>query len=293
MIKWLVWLQAARITSAINIQLPLAFGSGLAYFVNDSGSVENLLWLFFYGIATQLHIVFLNDWTDRVADSLNEKPTVFSGGSRVLVENKLDPHELRNAGLVFGFLVLIWSTTVAISMIRPHLPLICVIGLSLFWLYSLPPAKLNYRVGGEILQALGVGAVLPIVAFYLNTGTGIETDIAIVLIGYVFLQFAAAVAFTLPDIEADGKAGKGTFAVYFGVKKARVISISCSVVGLIMLRFCGIPAELIMCTSLPLVLILLSLVVIDTQNNIMFTAAMLMSPAIIFAMLFVLYVFSN
>ena len=293
MIKWLVWLQAARITSAINIQLPLAFGSGLAYFVNDSGSVENLLWLFFYGIATQLHIVFLNDWTDRVADSLNENPTVFSGGSRVLVENKLDPHELRNAGLVFGFLVLIWSTTVAISMIRPHLPLICVIGLSLFWLYSLPPAKLNYRVGGEILQALGVGAVLPIVAFYLNTGTGIETDIAIVLIGYVFLQFAAAVAFTLPDIEADGKAGKGTFAVYFGVKKARVISISCSVVGLIMLRFCGIPAELIMCTSLPLVLILLSLVVIDTQNNIMFTAAMLMSPAIIFAMLFVLYVFSN
>ena len=293
MIKGLVWLQAARITSAINIQLPLAFGSGLAYFVNDSGSVENLLWLFFYGIATQLHIVFLNDWTDRVADSLNEKPTVFSGGSRVLVENKLDPHELRNAGLVFGFLVLIWSTTVAISMIRPHLPLICVIGLSLFWLYSLPPAKLNYRVGGEILQALGVGAVLPIVAFYLNTGTGIETDIAIVLIGYVFLQFAAAVAFTLPDIEADGKAGKGTFAVYFGVKKARVISISCSVVGLIMLRLCGIPAELIMCTSLPLVLILLSLVVIDTQNNIMFTAAMLMSPAIIFAMLFVLYVFSN
>lgn len=293
MIKGLVWLQAARITSAINIQLPLAFGSGLAYFVNDSGSVENLLWLFFYGIATQLHIVFLNDWTDRVADSLNEKPTVFSGGSRVLVENKLDPHELRNAGLVFGFLVLIWSTTVAIFMIRPHLPLICVIGLSLFWLYSLPPAKLNYRVGGEILQALGVGAVLPIVAFYLNTGTGIETDIAIVLIGYVFLQFAAAVAFTLPDIEADGKAGKGTFAVYFGVKKARVLSISCSVVGLIILRFCGIPAELIMCTSLPLVLILLSLVVIDTQNNIMFTAAMLMSPAIIFAMLFVLYVFSN
>ena len=293
MIKLLVWLQAARITSAINIQLPLAFGSGLAYFVNDSGSVENLLWLFFYGIATQLHIVFLNDWTDRVADSLNEKPTVFSGGSRVLVENKLDPHELRNAGLVFGFLVLIWSTTVAIFMIRPHLPLICVIGLSLFWLYSLPPAKLNYRVGGEILQALGVGAVLPIVAFYLNTGTGIETDVAMILIGYVFLQFAAAVAFTLPDIEADGKAGKGTFAVYFGVKKARVISISCSVVGLIMLRFCGIPAELIMCTSLPLVLILLSLVVIDTQNNIMFTAAMLMSPAIIFAMLFVLYVFSN
>ncbi len=293
MIKGLVWLQAARITSAINIQLPLAFGSGLAYFVNDSGSVENLLWLFFYGIATQLHIVFLNDWTDRDADSLNEKPTVFSGGSRVLVENKLDPHELRNAGLVFGFLVLIWSTTVAIFMIRPHLPLICVIGLSLFWLYSLPPAKLNYRVGGEILQALGVGAVLPIVAFYLNTGTGIETDIAIVLIGYVFLQFAAAVAFTLPDIEADGKAGKGTFAVYFGVKKARVLSISCSVVGLIILRFCGIPAELIMCTSLPLVLILLSLVVIDTQNNIMFTAAMLMSPAIIFAMLFVLYVFSN
>ena len=293
MIKWLIWLQAARITSAINIQLPLAFGSGLAYSVNDSCSVENLLWLFFYGIATQLHIVFLNDWTDRVADSLNEKPTVFSGGSRVLVENKLDPHELRNAGLVFGFLVLIWSTTVAIFMIRPHLPLICVIGLSLFWLYSLPPAKLNYRVGGEILQALGVGAVLPIVAFYLNTGTGIETDIAIVLIGYVFLQFGAAVAFTLPDIEADGKAGKGTFAVYFGVKKARVLSISCSVVGLIMLRFCGIPAELIMCTSLPLVLILLSLVVIDTQNNIMFAAAMLMSPAIIFAMLFVLYVFSN
>ncbi|MEE3233674.1 MAG: prenyltransferase, partial [Candidatus Latescibacterota bacterium] len=83
--KWLAWLQAARITSAINIQLPLAFGNAIAYSVNNMVAVGNLWWLFLYGIGMQLYIVFLNDWSDRFADALNEAPTMFSGGSRVLV----------------------------------------------------------------------------------------------------------------------------------------------------------------------------------------------------------------
>ena len=82
------WLQAARLPSAVNLQLPLLFGQTLAYATHGAVSAQLCLLLALYGLAMQLFIVFLNDWADRQADDLNETPTLFSGGSRVLVERR-------------------------------------------------------------------------------------------------------------------------------------------------------------------------------------------------------------
>jgi len=291
--KWLAWLQAARITSAINIQLPLAFGHAIAYSVNDMVAVGNLWWLFLYGLGMQLYIVFLNDWSDRFADALNEAPTMFSGGSRVLVQAKLEPKELRNTGLVFGFLVFVWSVALAVFMSRPFLPLLSGVGLGLFWLYSLHPVRMNYRYGGEFLQALGVGGVLPLVAFYFNIGDWIWLKIGGVILGYIFLQLGAAVAFTLPDIEADRKAGKGTMAARFGLKNAVILSYFFSVLGLLVLWFDGITIEWILFPLLPLLLILLKLTKNTTQSNSLFVTIMLISPAITLAIVFIFYVLGS
>ena len=291
--KWIAWLQAARITSAINIQLPLVLGHAIAYSVDDTVAVGNLWWLFLYGIGMQLYIVFLNDWSDRFADALNEAPTMFSGGSRVLVQAKLEPKELRNTGLVFGCLVFVWGVALAVFMSRPFLPLLSGIGLGLFWLYSLYPVRMNYRFGGEFLQALGVGGVLPLVAFYLNTGDWIGPNVGGVILGYISLQLGAAVAFTLPDIEADRKAGKGTMAVHFGAKNALILSYFFSVLGLLVLWFDGIAIEWIIFPLLPLLLILLELTRKTTQSNNLFVTMMLISPAITFAVVFVLYLLGS
>ena len=100
------WLQAARLPSAVNLQLPLLFGQTLAYATYGAVYAQLCLLLALYGLAMQLFIVFLNDWADKQADVLNETPTLFSGGSRVLVERRIEPTTLLRAGLFSGVAVL-------------------------------------------------------------------------------------------------------------------------------------------------------------------------------------------
>ena len=285
-------MQAARILSAVNIQLPLALGYTLAYSRTNIESLGSFWWLSLYGLGMQLYIVFLNDWADRSADILNQRPTIFSGGSRVLVQAKLYPIQLRNAGLVFGCLALIWGIALGIFFSRPLLPMLCLVGLGLLWLYSLYPAKLNYRFGGEVLQALGVGGLLPIVAFYFITGHLLEPDIVGFIFGYYLLQLAAAVAFTLPDVEADKESGKGTIAVHFGVINAVRISFSFSIVGILVLWFNSVNIKTIF---LPLFgLLLMSLIPVKDncwQRSSLFITSMLIFPVITFTVVFILSVF--
>jgi len=283
--------QAARIMSAVNIQLPLALGYTLAYSRTNIESLGSFWWLFLYGLGMQLYIVFLNDWADRSADILNQRPTMFSGGSRVLVQAKLYPTQLRNAGLVFGCLVLIWGIALGIFFSRPLLPVLCLVGLGLLWLYSLYPARLNYRFGGEVLQALGVGSLLPIIAFYFMTGHLLELDIAGLIIGYSLLQLAAAVAFTLPDVEADKESGKGTIAVHFGIINAVRISFSFSIVGILVLWFNNVSVKTIFLPLFGLLLISLLLVRDNSQRNSLLITSMLIFPVITFTVLFISYAF--
>ena len=149
------WLQAARLPSAVNLQLPLLFGQTLAYATYGAVSAPLCLLLPLYGLAMQLFIVFLNDWADRQVDALNETPTLFSGGSRVLVERRIEPATLLRAGLFSGIAVLALGLLLAAAHNRPLAPFLFVGGLFLLWSYSLPPLRLNYRGGGELLQALG------------------------------------------------------------------------------------------------------------------------------------------
>lgn len=284
-------MQAARILSAVNIQLPLALGYSLAYSRTNIESLGSFWWLSLYGLGMQLYIVFLNDWADRSADILNQRPTMFSGGSRVLVQAKLYPTQLRNAGLVFGCLALIWGIALGIFFSRPLLPMLCLVGLGLLWLYSLYPARLNYRFGGEVLQALGVGGLLPIVAFYFITGHLLEPDIVGFIFGYYLLQLAAAVAFTLPDVEADKESGKGTIAVHFGVINAVRISFSFSIVGMLVLWFNSVNINTIFLPLFGLLLISLILVKDNWQRSSLFITSILIFPVITFTVVFILSVF--
>ena len=70
------WLQAARLPSAVNLQLPLLFGQTLAYAMYGAVSAQLCLVLALYGLAMLLFIVFLNDWPI-AADAPNETPTLF------------------------------------------------------------------------------------------------------------------------------------------------------------------------------------------------------------------------
>lgn len=211
---WKAWVQAARLPSQMYIFWPLLLGQALA--MGEGFSWEVVLVCHFYGLASQLYIVFANDVADMATDRRNFTFTLFSGGSRVLVEGLLSRRQLTWAAVFCAVL----SALAGVFMgIRHHnwlpLPLI-LFGLTLLWAYSYPPLRLSYRGGGEFLQMIGVGAVLPMIGFSAHVGTfaGLPWTLMPLLL---VLSLACAMATALPDEPSDRVDGKRTHAVRFGV----------------------------------------------------------------------------
>lgn len=225
------WLKAARLPSQSYIALPLLLGQVMAF---QSGA-EWSWWVFAlvqaFGLFDQLYIVFANDYADRDIDGQNETSTIFSGGSRVLVDGELTPRQLLVAAWVMAGLSVAVGVALGIGWGRwLPLPLI-VFGLGLLWAYSYGPAKLSYRGGGELLQMLGVGLVLPMVGWTAQAG-GTDEFPWQVLAFILPMSLATAICTALPDEPSDRESSKRTLAVLLGGPAARGLAILLNGVGM-------------------------------------------------------------
>ncbi|MEZ4219355.1 MAG: prenyltransferase [Polyangiaceae bacterium] len=225
------WLQAARPLSQANIAVPLLFGQALAYSSFHAFSWRRLLWVHAFGILAQLFIVFANDVADRDADRLNREPTPFSGGSRVLVDGKITPRDLAYAALATALGLGLLGLSLTLVERLPFALLLATCPLFLLWAYSFPPLRLSYRGGGEHLQALGVGVVLPVVGYYFQTSTFAGLPWVALAPSYV-LGWAGNVITAIPDEAADRRVDKSTVPVRLGANTARFVVLAALALGL-------------------------------------------------------------
>ncbi|MDH5671433.1 MAG: prenyltransferase [Myxococcales bacterium] len=214
------WLRASRLAAQSYIAPPLLLGQLWALFLGADFDGAICGWLMLFGLFDQLFIVYSNDYADRGADALNRTPTLFSGGSRVLVEAVLTPRALGRAAAATALLTFSTGAVLAFGFGRPlSLPL-GVLALLLMWAYSFPPLSLSYRGGGELLQALGVGFCLPLFGFYNQAGT-LEGLPWALLVALLPTHLACAAATSLPDADGDRAAGKHSASVVLGRDGAR------------------------------------------------------------------------
>jgi len=235
---WRAWVQAARLPSQMYIFWPLLLGQALA--MGAGFSWEIVLVCHFYGLASQLYIVFANDVADMATDRRNFTFTLFSGGSRVLVEGLLSRRQLARAAL---FCALLSALAGVFLGIRHHnwLPLPFILfGLGLLWAYSYPPLRLSYRGGGEYLQMGGVGLVLPMIGFSAHAGNFTGLPWAFMPLMLV-LSLACAMATALPDEPSDRVDGKRTHAVRFGVAASQRSILRLNVLALVWLVLAPLP----------------------------------------------------
>jgi 1,4-dihydroxy-2-naphthoate polyprenyltransferase len=217
---WRSWVQASRPLAQANVALPLLIGQALAWRSTGAFDVALCGLLAVWGLLDQLFIVYANDYADRDADAANPTPTLFSGGSRVLVEGKLVPRSLaRAAWLAFALLGAL-STWLALGWGRPLTLVAWLAAGLLLWAYSFPPLRLSYRGGGEWLQALGTGGVLPLLGFATQAG-GLTAFPWPALAATLTLGYAGNLLTALPDLDADAACGKRTFPVRHGATWAR------------------------------------------------------------------------
>ncbi|WNG33855.1 prenyltransferase [Archangium violaceum] len=214
------WIQASRLPSQSYIALPLLLGQLIAVRMQGRAlELGTLVGVQLFGVLDQLFIVYANDHADQETDRRNRTPTLFSGGSRVLVEGRLSPRALGTAAIVCAVALLSLSVGLAVARGAPLLVPLAVAALALLWAYSHPPLRLSYRGGGELLQMVGVAGVLPLYGYVAQGGELGRFPWALV----TFLlptHLGCAIATALPDEPSDRESGKLTLPARVGGERA-------------------------------------------------------------------------
>ena len=226
------WLHLARPQFLIASLSIFIIGISWAVLLGAPFSLQRMLLGYSIILTAHLSVSFSNDYFDVEVDKFG-RPSLFSGGSGILVENP----ELRKPALWFAILLNICSLSLGIVFLWKYsypLWFLGYIAMSnlLGWFYSAPPFRLAYRGLGELLTAFTSGFLVPAMGYlvlkgYLNSD-GLLFTIPLMLYGLAFI-----LTVEIPDMEADRLGHKQTWVVHKGR------SFTFTVVGALLLAATG------------------------------------------------------
>ena len=171
--------------------------------------------------------VFINDVIDFPTDSRNQLWGPFTGGSRVLVDGRLAARDLQLGAATAAALSLLSVLAVSIVGPRTHtfaLLLTYVVQALMALGYTLPPLKLCYRGLGELDVAIthSIGVVL--MGYLVQGGAPGDGLPWLAALPILLAVLPGIVMAGIPDLEADRRAGKRTWAVRLGYDRALLLA---------------------------------------------------------------------
>ncbi len=168
-------------------------------------------------------IVLLNDYSDRAIDALKRQLHPHGCSPKTIPDGILGAESVLIGGLAAATLCLAIAALAESSLGRPGLLLAATSALAIFLAYSFRPLRANYRGGGEYLEMLGVGIVLPWLSAYIQGGDPMPALAWALLPGLALLALASAVTSGLADEVSDRLGGKTTFASRYGNPFCRLL----------------------------------------------------------------------
>jgi len=198
-------------------------GCLLAFSAGSDFSLAKFLLGYTILFTAQLSVSYSNDYYDYNTDK-NEKRTLFSGGSGVLIENP----ELRPFARFFAIFLIglsLWLALVFLVIFSFPLTFLAfvVMGNLIGWFYSAPPAKFVYRGGGELATMITAGFMLPGMGFFVLRGT-FDYTFFLFLVPLMLYGLAFIVNVEIPDMESDRLGNKHNIIVKKGRKFGFYIS---------------------------------------------------------------------
>lgn len=216
------WLQASRLPSQSYIFLPLLLGQLIWLNQNGSWDWGVFCLIHMFGLFDQLYIVYANDYMDVEIDRKNTTYNIFSGGSRVLIDGTISRKSLGQAAIYAALLCVAVSLMLVLGYGRIWSLPLTLAAILLLLAYSFPPIKLSYRGGGELLQMIGVGILLPCFAYYGQAGS--MKSFPWEIMGPLLpVQLGCAMSTALPDYPSDKIGGKRTFAVMLDPARTKLL----------------------------------------------------------------------
>jgi len=224
------WFYALKPASWPKLFVPALFGQILGASPAEGLDLPALGWGLGFTVLGLGFIVLLNDWGDREVDSLKRKMFPDGCSPKTIPDGILDARAIGAVGFLLGAATLLVAAGAELALQRPvafEAGLGCML---IFVAYTLPPVRLNYRGGGEVLEMLGVGVALPLYNAYLQGGA-IAPRVWPWIAGFSMLSLASGVASGLSDEESDRAGGKRTFASTYGNLAARRVTEACVLLG--------------------------------------------------------------
>ncbi|GAB4215391.1 MAG: hypothetical protein OHK0013_40920 [Sandaracinaceae bacterium] len=213
------WVYAAKPDSWQKLLVPFvlgqAIGLGPALDAGRGFSITACVSGLAFTVLDLLFIVFLNDWGDREVDAIKRRMFPEGCSPKTIPDGILPASSLLLAGLVAGALALGVAAAAEVWLGRPGLTAASALALGLFVAYTLPPLRLNYRGGGEALEMLGVGVILPWLNAY-HQGGAMWAEGLWLLPGFALLSLASAIGSGLADERSDRAGGKRTVVTTIG-----------------------------------------------------------------------------
>lgn len=174
-----------------------------------------------FTLALLVHVVLLNDWFDARVDAIKRQMFPDGGSPKTIPDGILHAQTVLLAGLGAGLCAASLALCGELLVDRPGLTLAGLACVALLLAYSAPPVRVNDRGAGELLEAVGVGALLPWFNAYAQSGEALPGPVIVLLPGMAALAFASALASGLADEDSDQAGGKSTFTTQFGNLQAR------------------------------------------------------------------------
>ena len=218
------WLKAARLQLHTIGLAPLLLGSAIAWYETSHFDWALLLLAVLAGFSIHLVTAFVNDAADVATDAHNRLRTPFSGGSGVIVDGLLSRSRmLTAAGLAALSSFLPASAMVFLLHAHWGVFLFVAAGLISGAGYSLPPLKVSYRGGGELLVLVAVAVGLVWAGYFVQAGPS-QTPLLWLLSAPVGLAVFSLITVTqFPDRDADRKAGKRSLVIILGERKTLLL----------------------------------------------------------------------
>jgi 1,4-dihydroxy-2-naphthoate octaprenyltransferase/chlorophyll synthase len=228
------WWYALKPASWPKVLVPALFGQAVGAATAGHLSLGALAFGVLWMVADVSFIVLLNDWGDRGVDTLKRRMFPQGCSPKTIPDGILPAGALLAAGLGAGGVALVLAWGAGLALGRPWLLPLAAAGLLLFAAYTLPPLRLNYRGGGELLEMVGVGGVLPTLHAYAQCGQWAPAWWVSLAPGLLALSLSSALASGLSDEESDRAGGKRTFTTLWGnavVRRGAEVSLA---VGLLL-----------------------------------------------------------
>jgi 1,4-dihydroxy-2-naphthoate polyprenyltransferase len=222
------WLRIARLQ--FYPMVLVTYGAGVAAARVTTGEFDWTLCVLAYAylFLIELATAMSNEYFDYSSDVVNANASIFTGGSRVLVDRRLNPGAVRVAiGIVcvacaiVSAAVLIHTPPERASAIATLLVLGMLLGIG----YTAPPLELSYRGLGELDVAFMHSAFVILMGYVVQTGDWRHPLPYVLSIPLFFAVLSAITLAGIPDHAADASAGKRSYSVLFGRAKAAGIAL--------------------------------------------------------------------